>query len=266
MKAQINIIKNRPQQAEPRPYLKGRAQDSENYNWRILQQLEYGPQTGPARIAQAHWNIEQWIIGLSILIAIICTCTWYLHPRQPRRSEPAMAWAMSGAAPKPAVQDMLAHPAQAEASPESAAARIVSTAAIDEPPVEHPAIYAALPKPLALRHKRTPAHTASLPVTQPAALPDNPPRHTAVQAQASMDRDAALLAALVARGNANPSDPASSNRDIVERQANDNTGQLLQRCQQLGRIEGMLCRSRICAGRWESDLACRQPVKPASSP
>ena len=32
------------------------------------------------------------------------------------------------------------------------------------------------------------------------------------------------------------------------------------RCQQLGMIEGMLCRSRICAGRWDSDQACRQPA------
>jgi hypothetical protein len=31
---------------------------------------------------------------------------------------------------------------------------------------------------------------------------------------------------------------------------------LLQRCKQLGMIEGMLCRARICSGRWDSDPAC----------
>ncbi|MYM41854.1 hypothetical protein [Duganella qianjiadongensis] len=255
MKEQINIIENRPQEASLRPYLKSSVQEAGNYNWRILQQLEHGAQTGPARMAQAHWNIEQWIIGLGILIAIICTSAWYL---QPRRSEPAMAVAMSGPAGKPEVADLLARPAQAAPSPESAAAHIVSTAVIDEPPARHTASYAAP------RHERTPAHKTSLPANQPATLPDKAPRNP--PADASMDRDAALLAALVAHGNTNLSATGTGNRDIVERQANDNTGHLLQRCQQLGMIEGMLCRSRICAGRWESDQACRQPFNPASSP
>ena len=264
MKEQINISENRPQEVSPRPCLKSSAQEAGNYNWRILQQLEHGAQTGPARMAQAHWNIEQWIIGLGILITIICTSAWYLHPHQSRRSEPTMAVAMSGPAVKPEVPAMPARPAQPAASPESAAARIVSTPVIDEPPVRKPASYAALPTLQAARHERTPAHKASLPATQPATRPDSP-SHSA-SAEASMDRDAALLAALVAHGNVNPSSTTANNRDIVERQTNDNTSQLLQRCQQLGMIEGMLCRSRICAGRWESDQACRQPVKPASSP
>lgn len=264
MKEQINICENKLQGLSPRPCLKSSAQEAGNYNWRILQQLERDPQTGPACKAQAHWNIEQWIIGLGILIAIICTSAWYLHPHQTHRSEPAMAVAMSGPALKPEVADMPARPAQAAASRESAAARIVSTPVIDEAPARHTANYAAPPTPQAPRHEKTPAHKTSLPAHQPAPPPDNLPRSS--PADASMDRDAALLAALVAHGNANLSGTSAGNRDIVERQTNDNTGQLLQRCQQLGMIEGMLCRSRICAGRWENDQACRQPVKPASSP
>ncbi len=46
-------------------------------------------------------------------------------------------------------------------------------------------------------------------------------------------------------------------RDVVLRQADEDTASLLQRCKQLGMIEGMLCRSRICSGRWDSDSACR---------
>jgi hypothetical protein len=49
-------------------------------------------------------------------------------------------------------------------------------------------------------------------------------------------------------------------RDVVERQDGDTTAQLLARCKQLGLIEGMLCRSRICSGRW-ADAACRTPSR-----
>ena len=45
-------------------------------------------------------------------------------------------------------------------------------------------------------------------------------------------------------------------RDVVLRRQEEETAELLQRCKQLGLIEGMLCRSRICSGRWDSDPAC----------
>lgn len=51
---------------------------------------------------------------------------------------------------------------------------------------------------------------------------------------------------------------ASDGPDIVERKAGDNnTAGLLQRCKQLGMIEGELCRWRICSGRWDTDNACK---------
>jgi len=49
------------------------------------------------------------------------------------------------------------------------------------------------------------------------------------------------------------------NRDIVERSPTDTTDTLLQRCKQLGLIEGEFCRWRICSGRWDSDAACKIP-------
>lgn len=83
------------------------------------------------------------------------------------------------------------------------------------------------------------------------------------------DSDVALIAAIVAHDKALPV-PASDNskassdkikvdersRDIVERKPGDTTESLLQRCKNLGSLEGGLCRSRICAGRWSSDAAC----------
>ena len=50
---------------------------------------------------------------------------------------------------------------------------------------------------------------------------------------------------------------SSDGPDIVERKAGDSTAGLLQRCKQLGMIEGELCRWRICSGRWDTDAACK---------
>ncbi|MNS97304.1 hypothetical protein D3C72_1316300 [compost metagenome] len=74
-------------------------------------------------------------------------------------------------------------------------------------------------------------------------------------AAAPGDSDVALLTAIVAHAHrqAGTAVPA---RDVVLRKQEEETAELLQRCQQLGLIEGMLCRSRICSGRWDSDPAC----------
>lgn len=50
---------------------------------------------------------------------------------------------------------------------------------------------------------------------------------------------------------------ASRNADIVERKPGDSTEGLLQRCRQLGFIEGELCRWRICSGLWSVEPACK---------
>lgn len=68
------------------------------------------------------------------------------------------------------------------------------------------------------------------------------------------DNDVVLLTALVA--HANGMHHGTPNRDVVLRKDGDLTDTLLQRCKALGPIEGMLCRSRICSGRWDEDAAC----------
>lgn len=55
----------------------------------------------------------------------------------------------------------------------------------------------------------------------------------------------------VARASGAPS------REVVERQASENTAALLNRCGALGFIEGELCRVRICSGLWDTDAACK---------
>lgn len=74
------------------------------------------------------------------------------------------------------------------------------------------------------------------------------------------DTDVALLTALVAHAGTPAVVAPERSRDIVERREGDSTADLLARCKQLGLIEGMLCRSRICSGRWESDATCRAPA------
>lgn len=76
---------------------------------------------------------------------------------------------------------------------------------------------------------------------------------------APADSDVTLLTAMVAHVNAPVVVAPERTRDVVERQDGDRTESLLGRCKLLGPIEGMLCRSRICAGRWDSDAACRVP-------
>lgn len=73
---------------------------------------------------------------------------------------------------------------------------------------------------------------------------------------ATADSDVQLLTALVAHANGLAPDKAAPSRDVVQRKDGDSTANLLQRCKALGPIEGMLCRSRICSGRWDEDAAC----------
>ena len=74
------------------------------------------------------------------------------------------------------------------------------------------------------------------------------------------DTDVTLITALVAHAGASSAVAPERSRDIVERSDGDTTDALLARCKKLGLMEGMLCRTRICSGRWESDIACRAPA------
>lgn len=252
MKEQINLGVNKPAQTSARPSLQDMAGTAGAYDWRILQQLEHGTHAPAAASMQQHWNIEQWLYGLGVLLVLICASAWYLHPR------PAH---IAAAAPLPAAT---AHalpapgppwPALVPPTSTSSAATLILSANADEeaPNLPQPAL-ALLTAPQLERHENGWPRKS----TRPAAAPDR--LAATLPADASGDSDAALLEALVAHGSAGHSSATAANRDIVERQVSDSTSQLLQRCQQLGMIEGMLCRSRICAGRWDSDQACRQPA------
>jgi hypothetical protein len=124
--------------------------------------------------------------------------------------------------------------ADGEPQPEQAAT-IVNVASADSGDVPTTAATPA-------RAPATPAKPVQ-PVTRVAAAP-----HAAAQ---PADSDVTLLTALVAHAGKPSEVTPERNRDVVERQDGDTTAQLLARCKQLGLIEGMLCRSRICSGRWE---------------
>lgn len=87
--------------------------------------------------------------------------------------------------------------------------------------------------------------------------------HTSARGKApsANDTDVALLTALVAHAGKPAVIAPERSRDIVERHDGDSTADLLARCKQLGVIEGMLCRSRICSGRWDSDPVCHAPTQ-----
>lgn len=107
-----------------------------------------------------------------------------------------------------------------------------------------------------------------------------------VPASVTADRDASLLAALVAysegrpateiqgtaaatksrtspqQGSAAPSGSERAafdpRRDVVTKEANVSTAELVRRCKTLGFFEGMLCRMRVCNNLWGKDPACPQ--------
>lgn len=91
------------------------------------------------------------------------------------------------------------------------------------------------------------------------AVPNTRPGSSSA-APATNDTDVTLLTALVAHANKPASVAPEPSRDVVERVDGVSTADLLARCKQLGLMEGMLCRSRICSGGWESDPVCRAPA------
>lgn len=106
---------------------------------------------------------------------------------------------------------------------------------------------------------------------------------TASPARRNADSDVDLLEAVVAHvsgrstGVAKPAaksvkpvsgrSAASDKPDVVPHTGVDKTadgvGELVQRCQAIGGIEGLLCRNRVCDGHWGSDAACPANRPPA---
>lgn len=201
---------------------------------RILAQLEHGTQTH-----HTGWTVDGWTVALFVLLLSMCGVAWLMHDGSvtPQRNKHSYSTQVRAVTPTLA-------PADGEPQPEQAAT-IINVASADSGDVPTTAAAPA-------RAPATPAKPVQ-PVARVAAVP-----HAAAQ---PADSDVTLLTALVAHAGKPSEVTPERNRDVVERQDSDSTAQLLARCKQLGLIEGMLCRSRICSGRWEADAACRAPSR-----
>jgi hypothetical protein len=201
----------------------------------------------------------------ALLLALAFAGWWTWHTAVTPGSRPAPPIAMAAVAPVTAQR-----PPAPVAAPEAPAAPSTGPAAAivnETPPAEHAAAGAPPFHPAHPATVEWPATTAVAAATR--AAKDKPadkaiahgdaagPRAKPVPAPAATaDSDVQLLTALVAHANGLPPDKAAPSRDVVQRKDGDSTANLLQRCKALGPIEGMLCRSRICSGRWDEDAAC----------
>ncbi len=231
---------------------------------RILASLEHGsgaraaprPGDADADAGIVHARSLAWALALMLLLALLGW--WASRDAAGPADHGANAAPPANAAP----QGAAAAPPQA---PAPAPAAIITDIAAPPALASSPALAAGM--------------GAAAPQPAPAAAPPSTPRAVAVPAHrvaanarpappgplrkarqsvpaAAADSDVVLLTALVAHANSGRA-ASESNRDVMLRKDSDSTATLLQRCKQLGMIEGMLCRSRICAGSWDSDLACQ---------
>ena len=198
---------------------------------RILSQLEHG--AAPLAHAPLALPWQPGWLGMvgAVLGTMLLVLAWLAWDSG---GEPPVPRTAGAAAPVPA-------PAATSQASEPPAPAPAAATIINEAPAA-----AAPPAARTLPHKSQAART-------PAARSPNR-QHSAPAG----DSDVTLLAAMVAHGQRAEPAPAEPVpvRDVVLRQNEDETSALLQRCRQLGLIEGMLCRARICSGRWNSDPAC----------
>ncbi|MGK5045344.1 hypothetical protein ACQ4WP_05475 [Janthinobacterium sp. GB4P2] len=200
----------------------------------ILSQLEHGV-AAPVAMPALRWRPggRHWAAGALCLAVLITAMLAYDTTIVPLPLPPAPATAVATAPPALAVPPAPAVPPQA-----AQAATIVNTAGPPLPAATATTASAGVPR-------KTPP-----PARQAAARPQE-----SRPATAPGDSDVALLTAMVAHAHRQEG-TAKPVRDVVLRQQEQETAELLRRCKQLGMIEGMLCRSRICSGRWDSDPAC----------
>ncbi|MYM82926.1 hypothetical protein GTP44_13275 [Duganella sp. FT50W] len=224
---------------------------------RILAQLEHGPRTPAIAVRAAGWTIDGWTIGLCALLLVMCSVAWLMHDN--RITPQTFRSAASTAAPSTAL------PARTIPATHEEAATGVAAAIINEPATaDHVATSATISSgpdtvpTAAIATAAAPAPSRAAP-HKPAGPTARPPVAKS-PTPTGVDTDVTLLTALVAHAGKPALVSPERSRDIVERQDGDTTAQLLARCKQLGMIEGMLCRSRICSGRWETDAACRVPA------
>lgn len=253
---------------------------------RILAELERGaavPQRHADPCASWRWRIDGWTAGLCVLLAGMCLLAWLMHEqtftpqtfkRQPRSTPVAADSSARHAGADSHVRDDSVHPgsgtrtgghAQAAAIITTAPAT-AGTAPLAAPPAAStPATIFSLPasasasKIGALGTAASHATTIAT-ASETTMKPVGPGANKVPPAISLADADVTLLTALVAHGDQAVSVAAGRSRDVVTRADDDQTAVLLARCKQVGLIEGMLCRSRICAGSWDSDPACRAPA------
>lgn len=204
---------------------------------RILSQLEHGAMPLAAPGLAAHWR-GGWLgtVGalLGLMLLMLAWLAWDNSSEQPPDTSTIAPVAV--AAP------------QASEAPAPVQAPAAAATIINEAP-------AAVAPPQATRTVPQKSHPApALATTRAAAA--RPPRRPATVSAPAGDSDVTLLAAMVAHGQQPAPVRPEPARDVVLRQDEEETASLLQRCRQLGLIEGMLCRARICSGRWDSDPAC----------
>jgi hypothetical protein len=270
-----------PKHPPPRnagPDLSGRAPVDPR---RILASLERGG-VGTAEAPVARRRVAS--AGAAVLIALAGVLGWAAYhgaapriaPRQPApalssqqrvAAEPSrhIATANPAQAPAAIINDTLAQSGPAPAAPRQSWLDAVPALAPPAPPLPPPSSKSRPARP----HAAQAVHGRRVASHHPAApTPHEPAAHAAPTASAAPDSDVVLLTALVAHANKQAAAPAKapapavadpatggSNRDVVLPKENESTESLLQRCKQLGFIEGMLCRSRICAGHADS-AAC----------
>lgn len=239
---------------------------------RILATLEYGSSVATRLSRTARWDLNGWTAGVSLTVVVLAAMAWMLRESAlgtatERQLPRATVSAVTAAPLASAVESAAGQRAQASvdrtaralaAAPQQPqAAAIINVAqAADQarehtPPLSRPGAGMA-----AISGSRTGSPAAKASTSAEAGMS---PRVSAAPATVAADTDVALLTALVAHAGKPTSVSPERSRDVVLRQEGDATAPLLERCKQLGLIEGMLCRSRICSGRWESDAACRAP-------
>lgn len=241
---------------------------------RILASLEHGALTlEQERVAR--WKLNGWTMGLCILLLAMTVLAWVVHQSAVKTvaHQDDAPPSVSAARSDTIFTHATAAP-NAAATPTTLPAASQAAAIINDGPVQVEIVRRADPQGAALSQQSgkpagseagvagTLAGRPAKTVAKTAGIgPAHARKATAVVPVAPSDTDVTLLAALVAHANQTAVVTAERSRDIVERGDGDSTADLLRRCKQLGLIEGMLCRSRICSGRWENDPACRTPSR-----
>ncbi|MCU6499421.1 hypothetical protein LPN04_16630 [Rugamonas sp. A1-17] len=267
MKDQIKFGGNTVDTSKQKPDLMSSNRTAEDGGKRILAHLEHGHKTAAKTPRASGWSVDGWTVGLGLLLVTMCTVAWLIHDNT--LSPDAYTRNRSGVTTRTYQQPTARQ--MAAAAPTEQAAAIVNEPVLKDPTTEP---FTAIEALAAAGVAPPPAHAVARGETSHAAgAPHRPAMASNTTAARSPtprtigaavppgigDTDVALLTALVAHSGKPALALPERSRDVVERQEGDSTAQLLARCKQLGLIEGMLCRSRICSGRWDADLACNAP-------